>query len=446
MSLSDADVEERVTSPSDANVEDLLRPMNAPTRKYYLVAGAALFGILLWASGYVLQLQYGLIVTNLGDWGSPGGVTWGLYIGSFIWWVGIAHGGIIISAAVRLMKLKTYEPVARMAELLTIGALSVAGVLIVIHLGRPDRVVTSIIPQYHITVHTSPLTWDLTVITLYFVMTATYLALTLRYDITRLRGQLPERFSPIYDLLTVRYDQSEDEIVERMVWWLALGIIILAPLLLHGGVIPWLFALTPSMPGWYGGLTATQFLSAALSSAMGGVILVAYAFRQAYDWEVVLPDEVFWGLGKWAGIFALLFIWLQIHDVLTGIYASPLDVEQVTMATITEPFYWLAIVLMVGSLAFLAFQSFGAINYSMKGTVLAALAIIVGVLIEKTLFVVEGIMYPATDLYDGVPGIYVPSWIELAALIGMTGIVVLFFLVVSKIIPIVELHVVEGDH
>ena len=435
-------------SLSSADVDDLLRPIGAPTRKYYLVAAAALAGVLLWVSGYVLQLQYGLIVTNLGDWGSPAGVTWGLYIGSFIWWVGIAHGGIIISAAVRLLKLETYEPVARMAELLTIGALSVAGLLIVIHLGRPDRVVTSIIPQYSTTVHTSPLTWDLTVITLYFVMTATYLALTLRYDVTRLREQerLPERFSPIYDLLTTRYDPAEDRVVERMVWWLALGIIILAPLLLHGGVIPWLFALTPSMPGWYGGLTATQFLSAALSSAMGGVILVAYAFRQAYDWEVILPDEVFWGLGKWAGVFALLFIWLQIHDVLTGLYAASLDVEQVTIATINEPLYWLAIVLIVGSLAFLALQSFGAIDASMKGTVLAALAIVIGVLLEKTLFVVEGIMYPATDLYDGVPGTYVPSLIEFSSLIGTTGIVVLFFLIVSKIIPIVELHVVEGDH
>jgi len=30
-----------------------------------------------------------------------------------------------------------------------------------------------------------------------------------------------------------------------MVWWLAAAVIIMAPLLLHGGVIPWLFALLP---------------------------------------------------------------------------------------------------------------------------------------------------------------------------------------------------------
>ena len=432
-------------SVDDATADDLLRPLGSPGRTFYYVALAALLGVALWISGYVLQLYHGMVVTNLGDWGSPGGVTWGLYIGSFIWWVGIAHGGIIISAAVRLLKLETYEPVARMAELLTIGALSMAGLLIVIHLGRPDRVVTSVVPQYSTTVHTSPLAWDLTVITLYFVMTATYLALTLRRDVDRLREDLPDRLSPLYDLLTIRYDPSEDEVVERMVWWLALGIIVLAPLLLHGGVIPWLFALTPSMPGWYGGLTATQFLSAALSSAMGGVILVAYGFRRAYDWEHVIPDEVFWGLGRWLGLFALLFLWLQIHDVLTGVYAAPLDVEAVTLATISDPLYWIAIALVFAALAFVAFQSFGVVEYSMRGTVYASVAILLGVLLEKTLFVVEGVMYPATGMYDGVPGSYVPSWIEISAVIGTIGMLVLFFLLVSKLIPIVELEAIEGD-
>nr|WP_202593918.1 NrfD/PsrC family molybdoenzyme membrane anchor subunit [Halorubrum halophilum] len=215
--------------------DTLVRPIQSFSKRYLaaLAVGLGLIGV--WLAFYLQQLQHGLIVTNLSDWGSGGGVPWGLYIGAFIWWVGIAHGGIILSAAVRLLGMDTYQPVARLAELLTIAALTCAGLFILIHVGRPDRLVTSVIPAWPTRVQWSPLMWDVTVITAYFVLTATYLALTIRYDIHRLRDRLPSLLDPLYNVLMIGYSETEDEIVERMVWWIAFAIIIMAPLLLHGG-------------------------------------------------------------------------------------------------------------------------------------------------------------------------------------------------------------------
>ncbi|MDZ7687404.1 MAG: NrfD/PsrC family molybdoenzyme membrane anchor subunit [Halobacteriales archaeon] len=431
-------------SMPDAKPEDLVRPITKPSKKFFILGALASVAALIFVVAYAIQLENGLEVTNLSDWGSGGGVTWGTYIGTFIWWVGIAHGGIIISAAVRLLRIEKYEPVARIAELLTIGALTMAGLMIVVHLGRPDRVVWSVVKAYPTTVHTSPLAWDLTVITLYFVLTATYLSLTLRSDVYRLRDQLPDILDPLYSALLFRYDPDEDPVVERMAWWLALAIIILAPLLLHGGVIPWLFALTASTPGWFGGLTAPQFLSAALTSAMGGVLVVAFVFRTLYEnWESVIPKEVIWGLGWWMGIFSLIFVWLQLQRNLTGSYAAPTDVAVVTSATQANPAYWTAMLLIILPLAYVAFQHFGVISFSMKGMVVASIAVILGVLIEKTLFTVEGLLYPATRLYGNVPGAYSPTPIELASILGTTALLILFFMLVSKLIPIVELKAIE---
>lgn len=433
-------------SSGDATVDDLMRPIKKPSKKFMGLLAALHIPVFLFLIAWGYQLSAGMQVTGLADWGSQGGVTWGLYIGSFIWWVGIAHGGIIVSAAVRLIHLDKYEPVARMAELLTIGALLMAATFILVHLGRPDRVVTSILPAYPTTIHTSPLVWDVTVITLYFVLTATYLALTLRSDIYKVRDRLPSKLWPVYSALLVGYDPEEDETVERMVWWLALAIIILAPLLLHGGVIPWLFALLPSMPGWFGGLTGPQFLSAALTSALGGVILASYAFRKVYDWGHILTDDVIKGLGSWMGLFTLLFLWLQIHDVLTGVFAPEVGVAQATAGKLGTPIYWVAIVFLVFSLAYVAFQSTGAIKFRMSGTLVAAVTAIFGILIEKTLFVFEGIIYASNDLYEGVPGSYTPSWVEIAILVGTMATVVLFFMGISKFIPIIELKITEEDH
>lgn len=415
----------------------ILKPLGRVSMKYYLllaVAGAALAWF-FYAWSYMLE--HGLITTGLVDWGSGGGTPWGLYIGSFIWWVGIAHGGIIISAAVRLFNLKTLRPVARIAELLTISALIAAVLFILLHLGRPDRIVTSIIPAFPWAIASSPLIWDVTIITLYFCLTATYLILSLRRDLFALRARLPRFFAPVYYLLQLGYRPEEDEKVERMVWWLALGVIILAPLLLHGGVIPWLFALIPSMTGWYGAIQGPTFLSIALTSALGGAIVIAAIFRKVYGWEDILPDKTFRMLGAGLMLFALLFLWLQLQQNITGLFAPPVSVEHVIEAKFSA-LYWLAIGLVATSVAYLGAQLIRPSLFSLGRIVIAAILPLTATLLEKVLFVVEGPLEPAFSLYRAVPGIYSPSWIELSAVLGSIALVVILFMIFIKVIPVVE--------
>ena len=431
---------------TDASRADILKPLRRTTRSYYLLLAAVVVAIVIFLVAYGFQLQRGMVVTGLGDWGSGGGVTWGLYIGAFIWWVGIAHGGIILSAAVRLFGMKRYRPVARMAELLTIFALTAAGIYIVLHVGRPDRIVVSVLLNYPETVLSSPLVWDVTVITLYFVLTATYLGLTLRSDIMQLRSELPDRFEPLYRIITVGYTEAEDEIVERMVWWLAVGLIVLAPLLLHGGVIPWLFALVPSMPGWFGAVQGPQFLTIALTSAIGGVIVITYVFRKVYDWGHILTDDVVRGLTLWLGLFGVLFTWLQLQQVITGVFSAPLDLSQVTYAMLTHSAYIYALGVMVLVLAYIFAQAIEPSNFTLERSVIASVAVLSATLAEKVLFVVEGMMYPSFDLYAAAPGEYFPSLIELASVLGTIGIVTLLFMLVIKVIPVIELHAIEDPH
>jgi molybdopterin-containing oxidoreductase family membrane subunit len=415
----------------------------AGTRTVKMRGGMPLLG---YAQAWIFQLRHGMVALGIADWGSGGGIPWGLYVGSFIWWVGIAHGGIIISAAVRLFNLHTFKPVARLAELLTLIALSTAAFYIVVHLGRPDRVVTSILPNWPSRIHTSPLTWDVTVITLYFVLTATYLLLTLRADISAIQHRLPRAFAPVYRLLLIGYRPEEQPKVERMAWWLALAVIILAPLFLHGGVIPWLFALLPGQPGWFGAAQGPQFLTIALSSALGGVLVLAYIFRRVYGWQDILDDRVFSGLSRWLSLFALLFLWLQLQKIITGISVAPEAIQGATRATVEEPLYWLAIIMMGIALGYFGLQMLFPQIFSVERTVIAATLPVMATLVEKFLFVVEGLMHPVFSLYQGVPGYYVPSWIELSSIVGAFSLVTLFFLVVSKIIPVVEVEVSADEH
>lgn len=421
----------------------ILRPLGWPSRRYLLMMGAAALGLLWFAQAWAFQLRHGLVVTGLSDWGTGGGVPWGLYVGSFIWWVGIAHGGIVVSAAVRLFGLANLKPVARLAELLTLAALANAGLYIIVHLGRPDRIVTSILPNLAQTIRTSPLAWDVVVLTLYFVLTGTYLALTIRHDLYEIRDRLPRVFSPLYRVMLLGYQSGERPKAERMAWWLALGVIVLAPLFLHGGVIPWLFALLPSQPGWFGPAQGPQFLTAALSSALAAVTILAYVFRRVYTWQGLINDRVFDGLSRWTGLFALLYLWLQLQQVLTGSAMAPDAVAAAVAAKVATPAFWLAIALLVIAVGHAGVQALAPRLFSVGRTAAVAALPVVAILIEKTLFVVEGPMHPGFRLYDGMPGTYSPSWVELSSIVGAVSIVVLFFLVAAKVLPLIEFEEAE---
>lgn len=416
----------------------ILRPLGAPSKQYLVLLVVALAGLGWFGLAWSHQLDSGMIVTGLGDWGAGGGVPWGLYVGSFIWWVGIAHGGIIISASVRLFHIEAFAPVARIAELLTLGALTVAALYIVIHLGRPDRIVTSVLPALPTTFRTSPLAWDVIVITAYFVLTATYLGLTVRADLYALRDRLPKLLAPVYKALLLGYNPDEDEKIERMAWWLALAVIVLAPLFLHGGVIPWLFALLPGNPNWAGAGQGPIFLTIALSSALGSVIILSYILRRVNGWEDILDEKVFKGLARFLALFALLFLWMNIQEVMTHIAMAPASTVSAIEGKIEEPLYWVAMAMVGGALIYLSLQMLFPRLFSIERTVAVAFLPVLGTLIEKTMFILDGLRFPVFSLYEGVPGAYSPSWVELSTIVGAFSIVVLFFLVVSKVIPIVE--------
>jgi len=114
----------------DVNRE-ILRTLSRPPRSYYLIVGALFLGI-LWA-GIVWYYQ---IVTGLGVTGLLHPTMWVLYLVNFVFWVGIAHSGTLISAILYLFRAKWRTPIARSSEAMTIFAVMIAGLFPLVHLGR----------------------------------------------------------------------------------------------------------------------------------------------------------------------------------------------------------------------------------------------------------------------------------------------------------------------
>ena len=432
---------------TQTDTERILEPLQKTSRTYWVLIGLCGLGVLLFLEAWVHQLTYGVsAVTGIGDWGIGAQVPWGLYIGGFVWWIGVAHGGIAISAAVRVINMDRYQPIARIAEVLTVLALAMAALNIVLSMGRPDRIFNTIY-QWPFTVHHSPLAWDIAVITLYLVLALTYMTLSLRAEIYALRDRLPRYFAPIYAVITLGYTKKEDEKIERILWWLAVAVLALVPLL-SGGVVPWLFSLIAAQPAWYGAAAGAAMLTESITSALAGVVIVIAAFRWAYGWDDLIEDRVFKDLAIVLAFLALATVWFTMHDVLTGAYIAPVNIGALTAGMLGLDFFWIAIAgLVLSVLALFAMIGWPDRFFNIPALVVVSAILAVTILNKKVMFVVEGLMYPTqpplSNLYP--TGTYSPTLVEWILFLSTIVFVVLGFMVLTKVIPMIELEPDELD-
>ena len=71
---------------------------------------------------------------------------WGFFITNFVFWIGISHAGVMLSAILRLSKAEWRRPATRAAEVLTVFSLMTAMLMPLIHAGRPWRVFYWVFP------------------------------------------------------------------------------------------------------------------------------------------------------------------------------------------------------------------------------------------------------------------------------------------------------------
>src|SRR5262249_49884302 len=110
---------------------DIIRTL-APSSGWFAALGLAI-AMFLWGAGAWTYHLYG----GPGTAGYTPPVMWGVYIISFVFWVGIGHAGTLISAILYLFRAGFRTTIYRCAEAMTVFAVMTAGLFPIIHIGRP---------------------------------------------------------------------------------------------------------------------------------------------------------------------------------------------------------------------------------------------------------------------------------------------------------------------
>ena len=151
---------------------EILRTLTPPKKAYYLLIGLCLAGLAYGAFCEAYQ-----ILTGMGSTGLMHPVMWGIYLISFVFWVGIAHSGTLISAILYLFRAPWRTPIARSAEAMTVFAVMAAAIFPLIHLGRV-WIFYWLIPypnqRYLWPNFQSPLVFDFVAVSTYFTVSSLF--------------------------------------------------------------------------------------------------------------------------------------------------------------------------------------------------------------------------------------------------------------------------------
>ena len=170
-----------------------------------------------WATGRLLGLCVLLVHVAGGIWvyqvykglgiaGYAHPVFWGAYIVTFVFWVGIAHAGTLISAILFLFRAKWRNAINRSAEAMTVFAVLTAAQFLGIHVGRlwKSYFILPYPNQRGLWVNfKSPLLWDTFAISTYATISIVFLFVGLIPDLAIARDRAAGWRKALYTVLAV---------------------------------------------------------------------------------------------------------------------------------------------------------------------------------------------------------------------------------------------------
>ena len=412
--------------------EILFAPVLRTGRGFYVAAGI-LLAVAVWgAYAYTVQLRYGLGVTGLNR---P--VAWGFYIVNFVFFIGISHAGTLISAILRLCKAEWRRPITRAAETITVLVLFFGLGSIIIDLGRPDRLFYVL--QYGRL--QSPLLWDVTSITTYLTASTLYLYLPLIPDLALIRERASGWRRHLYTAISLgwRGTPEQHRRLERGISVMAVIVIPIA-VSVHT-VVSWVFSMT-LQPMWKSTIFGPYFVTGAIFSGIGALIISMAAVRRAYRLENYLKPVHFNSLALLLMVMSLLWFYFTFAEHLTAYYGGELAEGAVLSAKVAGPYapeFWSMVMLnFVIPMAILANRR----TRTVTGSVVASASVLVGMWLERYLIVIPTLANPRLPYPRGF---YQATWVEWSITAGAFALFILLYMVFTKLFPIISIwEVREG--
>lgn len=383
---------------------------------------------------YSFQLWDGLIITEMRDY-----ALWGIYISNFVFFVAISLVGSLMTAILRLSGTHWSTPLTRISEIIAVAAIIMAGLTIIIDMGRPDRI-------HYLFTHgrlQSPIIWDVIVISTYLVLSLLLLYFPLLPDfaiLTKYFGK-KNKLSKWYGKLSLNWSGTTKQrvIYNKSIKLLSIMIIPVA-FGIHT-VTAWLFATT-YRPGWDSTNFGPYFIAGAFVAGAGAVAMIMFILRKTHKLEAYITDALFDKMGKLLVLLCLLYLYFNVNEYLVPAYKMTVEegvhLNELFLGQYASLFYLVIIGGLIVPIIVLVFPN----GRKPLPVFIIGSIVVLGAWWKRYLIVTPTLLHPFLPI-QGVPESwhhYYPSTMEWIITFGTLASALLIVTLLVRYLPIIPIH------
>ncbi len=404
----------------------------APAR-YWAVIGLLFVGAFIGLCCWMYQ-----IYTGIGVGGQNNPVAWGTYLINFVFWVGIAHSGTLISAILFLFRAGWRNPIARAAETMTVFAVCTAGLFPLIHLGRvwlvyfmiPYPNQRNLWPNFQ-----SPLMFDIVAISTYLTVSALFWYTGMIPDLATVRDRASGTRKKIFRVLSLGWTGKFEQwrhYVRAYLFFAALA----TPLVISvHSVVSWDFGLG-IVPGWHSTIFAPYFVAGAIHSGLAMVLTLMIPMRSIFKLEEIITMKILEAVAKTIILTGMIVGYAYLVEIFIAWYSFN-PVEQ-------ESFFWRIFggyglefwIMFTCNVIVPIFFFVKKFRTNIKWLFGISLLVNVGMWYERFVIIVGGV---AHDFVPHAWGLYSPSLVEYGIMFGTFCMFFMLFLLFVKHMPSVSM-------
>ncbi len=373
-------------------------------------------------------LQDGLII-----WGIDNNISWGFAIINFVFWIGIAHAGTLISAILYLLNQEWRISFNRMAELMTIIAISIAAIFPLIHTGRPWFATYWLLPYYNqmglLPNFKSALSWDIVAILTYFLLSLIFFYIGLLPDLSLLSSKIKNKtVNKLYRFLSDFWHGTKEQWeAHRAIYLIIAGLATPLVISVHS-IVSFDFYVT-LVKSWHTAILPPYFVLGAIFSglAMVNVITIFYNYlnNSLDSINIVHFDK----LNKLMLFTSLAIAFIYFIELSTAFVDNKWTTDFAPL--ISGGIY--VYLMLIFNVAFPLFLVFKRIRRNKLIVFITSILVLIGMWLERYVIIITG-QEGATSTVENP--LYTATIIDYMLVAGAFGAFLLLFLLIAKIFPI----------
>ena len=419
-------------------VDDEIIATLRPTKAWFAALFTAVICLMIGISAWMYQINQGLGVAG---YNPP--VMWGVYIVSFVFWVGIGHAGTLISAILYLFRAGFRTTIYRAAEAMTVFAVMTAGLFPILHLGRPWKFFWLIPypnwrllwPQFK-----SPLVWDVFAISTYLTISTTFLFVGLIPDIAVLRDREknPTRRA-LLAFLSFGWRNSEREWRHFARAYLFLAAVSTPLVLSVHSVVSFDFAMALT-PGWHTTIFPPYFVAGAIFSGIGMVFTIIIPIRKWFHLEHYVTLNHLDAAAKLCLTTSLIVGCAYMVEFFIAWYGGVQAEQDFFWNRVFGQWWWAAWIMLTCNMILPLSLFSQKLRRNPAWLWMLSITINIGMWFERFVIVVPSLSHEYEPWQWTT---YAPTWVDYSILLGSFGWFFMWFLLFVKQLPIIAISEVK---